>query len=280
MAVSPELIDVGQVIARKSPSLRKRLPKFVLNYLRRIVHEDELNEFLRLYGHLEGIPFIRGALEFMKTDVHVVGLEKIPESGRLIVASNHPLGGPDGLALMLTVSKKRKDIVFPVNDILMNVKNLEPLFIPINKHGSNTENIRIINDTFASDKTICYFPAGLVSRKKKGIIKDLEWHPTFITKARRFKRDIIPTHISGRNTNFFYNLAKIRKLLHVKANIEMLYLVDEFQKQKNKPVTITFGKPVSYKVFDHRHTSNEWAAMMRDFIYLLEDNPDAAFLSD
>jgi len=278
--VKPEFIDVGQVIARKSPSLRKRLPGFVLSYLRRIIHEDDLNEFLKLYGHLKGLPFIAVALTFMNTQVKVVGLENIPESGRLIVASNHPLGGPDGLALMLTVSKKRKDIVFPVNDILMNVKNLEPLFIPINKHGSNTENIRIINDTFASDKTICYFPAGLVSRKKKGIIKDLEWHPTFITKARRFKRDIIPTHISGRNTNFFYNLAKIRKLLHVKANIEMLYLVDEFQKQKNKPVTITFGKPVSYKVFDHRHTSIEWAARMRDFIYLLEDNPDAAFLSD
>ncbi len=275
-----ELIDVGKVIERKSPLLRKRLPKFVLNYLRRIVHEDDLNEILRLYGHLEGIPFIAGALEFMKTDVHVVGLENIPASGKVIVASNHPLGGPDGLALMLTVSKRRKDIVFPVNDILMSVKNLEPLFIPINKHGSNTENIRIINDTFASDKIVCYFPAGLVSRKKKGIIKDLEWHPTFITKARRFKRDIIPTHISGRNTNFFYNLAKIRKLLHIKTNIEMLYLVDEFQKQKNKPVTITFGKPVSYKVFDHRYSSPEWAALMRDFIYLLEDNPDTVFLAD
>ncbi len=278
--VTPEFIDVGQVIERKSPSLRKRLPKFVLNYLRRIVHEDELNEFLGLYGHLEGIPFIAGALEFMKTKIHVVGLENIPESGKAIVASNHPLGGPDGLALMLTVSKRRNDIVFPVNDILMNVKNLEPLFIPINKHGSNTENIQIINDTFASDKIVCYFPAGLVSRKRKGIIKDLEWHPTFITKARRFKRDIIPTHISGRNTNFFYNIANLRKLLHVKANLEMLYLVDEFQKQKNKSVTITFGKPVSYDVFDHRHTRMEWAARMRDFIYLLEDNPDAAFLSD
>ena len=278
--IHPEFIDVGKVIERKSPSLRKRLPKFILSYLRRIVHEDELNEFLRLYGHLEGVAFIAGALEFMNTNIRVVGLENIPEAGKAIVASNHPLGGLDGLALMLTVAKKRKDIVFPVNDILMNVKNLEPLFIPINKHGSNTENIRIINDTFASDKTICYFPAGLVSRKKKGIIKDLEWHPTFITKAKRFKRDIIPTHISGRNTNFFYNFAKIRKLLHIKANLEMLYLVDEFHKQKNKTITITFGKPVSYEVFDHRHTRLEWAARMRDFIYLLEENPDTVFLSD
>lgn len=279
-AIQTELIDVGKVIERKSPSLRKRLPGFIINYLRHIIHEDELNEFLRLYGHLEGVPFIAGAMEFMHTNIQVVGLENIPDSGKAIVASNHPLGGLDGLALMLTVAKRRPDIIFPVNDILMNVKNLEPLFIPINKHGSNTENIRIINDTFASDKIVCYFPAGLVSRKNKGIIKDLEWHPTFITKAKRFQRDIIPTHISGRNTNFFYNLAKIRKLLHIKTNIEMLYLVDEFHKQKNKTITITFGKPVSYKVFDHRHTKQEWASRMRDFIYLLEGDPDAAFVAD
>ncbi len=275
-----ELIDVGKVIERKSPSLRKRLPGFVIRYLRRIVHEDELNEFLGLYGHLQGIPFIEGALEFMHTKVEVIGLEHIPEKGKAIIASNHPLGGLDGLALMMTVAKKRPDLIFPVNDILMNVKNLEPLFIPINKHGSNTENIKIINDTFASDKIVCYFPAGLVSRKKRGVIKDLEWHPTFITKAKRFKRDIIPTYISGRNTNFFYNLANLRKLLHIKSNLEMLYLVDEFHKQKNKTLTITFGKPVSYKVFGPRHTKQEWAARMRDFVYRLKDNPQAEFLTD
>ncbi len=278
--VQPEMIDVAKVIERKSPSLRKRLPRFIINYLRRIVHEDELNEFLHLYGHLEGIPFIDAALKFMNTSVHVTGLENIPKTGKVIIASNHPLGGLDGLALMLTVSRKRNDLVFPVNDILMNVKNLEPLFIPINKHGSNTENIRIINDTFASDKVICYFPAGLVSRKKRGIIKDLQWHPTFVTKARRFKRDIIPTYISGRNTNFFYRLANLRKLLHIKTNIEMLYLVDEFHKQKNKTLSITFGKPVSYRVFDSRHTAYEWAARMRDFIYLLKDDPHLLFTGD
>lgn len=278
--IKAEMIDVAQVIERKSPTLRKRLPGFIINYLRRVVHEDELNEFLKQYGHLEGIPFVEGALTFMNTKVKVIGLENIPDTGKAIVASNHPLGGLDGLALMMTVAKKRNDLVFPVNDILMNVNNLEPLFIPINKHGSNTENIKIINDTFASGKIICYFPAGLASRKKKGIIKDLRWHPTFITKAKRFKRDVIPTHISGRNTNFFYNLANLRKLLHIKSNIEMLYLVDEFYKQKNKTITVTFGKPISYKTFDRRHPRLEWADRMRDFVYLLKDNPEQKFLAD
>jgi putative hemolysin len=196
-----------------------------------------------------------------------VGLENIPKTEKCIIASNHPLGGLDGMALMLAVSHVRGDIVFPVNDILMNVKNLESLFIPINKHGSNAENIKIINDTFASDKVVCYFPAGLVSRKTGGEVRDMEWKSTFITKAKRFERDIIPTHISGRNTNFFYNLANLRKKLGIKANLEMLYLVDEFHKQKNQTLVITFGTPIPYETFDKRYTPVQWAALVKLYVY-------------
>lgn len=276
----PEYIDVEKVIENKSPKLRKALPRFVIRYLKRVVHQDDLNDFLSHYGHLTGLPFIEGALKTTNTKLKVIGAENIPKSGKAIVVSNHPLGGLDGLALMLTVGNIRKDLIFPVNDILMNIKNLKPLFIPINKHGSNTENIQIINNTFASDRIVCYFPAGLVSRKRKGIIKDLVWKPTFITKARRFKRDVIPTHISGRNTNFFYNLANWRKRLKIKSNIEMLYLVDEFYKYQNKTITITFGKPISYKTFNKQKTAQGWAAVLRDFIYLLKDNPNQPFVAD
>lgn len=276
----PEYIDVEKVIESKSPRLRKTLPGFIIRYLKRIIHQDDLNDFLSQYGHLTGLPFIEGALKTMNTKLEVIGAENIPKSGKAIIASNHPLGGLDGLALMQTVGNIRKDLIFPVNDILMNLKNLEPLFIPINKHGSNTENIQIINNTFASNRIVCYFPAGLVSRKQNGLIRDLEWKSTFITKARRFNRDIIPTFISGRNTNFFYNLANWRKRLNIKSNIEMLYLVDEFYKHRDKTITITFGKPISYESLDKRKSAQNWATAIHDYIYLLKDNPDLPFETD
>ena len=141
----------------------------------------------------------------------------------------------------------------------MNIKNLQELFIPINKLGSNAENIQIINDTFASDKLICYFPFGLVSRKRNGKVMDLEWKTTYITKAKRFKRDIIPTHINGSNTNFFYNLANFRKRIGLKANLEMLYLPNEMIKQENQTLKMTFSPKVPYQFFDKRHTKAEWA---------------------
>lgn len=276
-AVKPALVDIEKVIEDKSPTLKKLLPGFITAYLKRIIHQDELNFYLTEYAHLQGVAFIDAVLGYINTQLDLVGLENVPETEKCIIASNHPLGGLDGMALMLAVSHVRDDIVFPVNDILMNVKNLEPLFIPINKHGSNAENIKIINDTFASDKVVCYFPAGLVSRKTGGEVKDMEWKSTFITKAKRFKRDIIPTHISGRNTNFFYNLANYRKKLGIKANLEMLYLVDEFHKQKNQTLIITFGPSIPYETFDKRFTAAKWANLVKLYVYKMGEGYKETF---
>lgn len=270
-------IDLDKVLQDKSPVLSKLLPRFFTNYLKRLIHQDRLNYFIREYGDDQGIEFIDGVLKDMRITLNLVGLKNIPKTEKCIVASNHPLGGLDGLALMLAVGKVRKDLLFPVNDLLMNVKSLQPLFIPINKLGSNAENIKIINDTFASDHLVCYFPFGLVSRKRNGEIKDLEWKTTFISKAKRFKRDIVPTHISGRNTNFFYNLANYRKKLGIKMNIEMIYLPGEMIKQEGQTLKITFGPVIPYTFFDKKYAVAEWAELMRQYVYTLDKEPDLGF---
>jgi putative hemolysin len=159
----------------------------------------------------------------------------------------------------------------------MNLENLKELFIPINKHGSNAGNVRQIDETYASNKAVLYFPAGLCSRKKHGQICDLEWKKSFITKTKAHKRDIIPTHIDGRNSAWFYNLARYRSKLGIKANIEMLYLVDEMFKQKNKNINIVFGKPIPYTVFDKRFTDLAWAQKLKAHVYQLGSNPYATF---
>ena len=276
--VYDNLLDIDEVIASKSPLLKKILPGFVTGYLKRLIHQEWLNHFLIDYYNDMGVAFIDKVLSEMNTRLEINGLENIPSAGRCLIASNHPLGGLDGMALMLAVSSVRKDIVFPVNDILLNVKNLKEMFIPINKHGSNSENIKIINDTFASEQLICYFPFGLVSRKRNGEIMDLEWKTTFLTKAIRFKRNIIPTHIDGRNTDFFYNLANFRKKVGLKVNLEMLFLVDEFYKQQGKTLVFTFSPPVPYEYFDNRYSKPEWAELLRQFVYQLGSGYTGTFM--
>jgi putative hemolysin len=267
--VESSFIDVEKVIRGKSQRLGNLMPGFLIRYLKKIVHQDEINALIDRSKHLFGLGFVDAIMKEFGLDTEIHHIERIPLEGRVIVASNHPLGGIDGIGLMQTIGKVRSDIQFPVNDILMNLDNLKPLFIPINKHGSNAENIQILNNTFAGNSLICYFPFGLVSRKKGAVIKDLEWKKTFITKARKYKRDIIPTHISGRNTNFFYRLSNLRKMFGIKANIEMLYLVDEFYKQRGQVLNIRFGEPIPWQTFDRSRADNEWAEQLRRYVYTL-----------
>lgn len=266
---SREFINLEKIFSEKNPRLYKLAPGFVFAYLRRVIHQDEVNEALYNLRDKQGLDFVDEILERFGVIVQTYGLEHFPSTGRQLIASNHPLGGLDGLALMSEIGKVRRDFLFPVNDLLMNLPNLRSLFIPINKVGSNAENVRILNNTFAGNKLLLYFPAGLVSRKQKGKIIDLEWKKTFVSKAIQYKRDVIPVHISGRNTNFFYSLANWRKRLGIKANIEMLYLADEMFKQKDKIIKITFGKPIPYATFDNRFSRGEWAAMVKEHVYAL-----------
>ena len=171
---------------------------------------------------------------------------------------------------MDAISRHYPEFRFLVNDILMNIRNMEDVFVPINKHGSQSrENFTQIVEMYRSDVQVLTFPSGYVSRRIGGVIQDLEWKKSFIAKAIQHQRDVIPVHISGRNTEFFYNLANIRKFFRIRWNLEMLYLVDETYRHRNKTIHITFGKPVSYTTFDKSRTLTEWADHIRELVYSL-----------
>ncbi|MFZ0282373.1 MAG: 1-acyl-sn-glycerol-3-phosphate acyltransferase [Bacteroidales bacterium] len=264
-------IDVEQVLYSKKPALKKTLPRFIIRYLKRIVHQDELNEFLTRSGHLRDAEFIKAGLDFFEIKYKVFGQENIPSDGRYIFVSNHPLGGLDGLVFIYELSKYHKNIKFPVNDILMTIKNLSGIFLPVNKHGAQAkEAAKLLEKAYSSASQILYYPAGLCSRKKNGVISDLQWHKSFISKAVQHKRDVVPAFFSGRNSNFFYNLSNFRNLLGIKANIEMLYLVDELFKQRGKEINLVFGKTIPWQTFDNSRSQPEWAEWVRERSYELQ----------
>lgn len=263
-------IDVEMILRDKSPGVSKIIPKFLINYLRKIIHEEELNEFFRDYGDLRNIDLVKAGLTYMNIKYSVHNARAIPRTGRNIFVSNHPLGGLDGLVFMTELSKYFDSIRFPVNDILMNVSNMEETFLPINKHGAQArEAARAIDKAYASDSQMLYFPAGLCSRKKKGVISDLVWQKSFLSKAIKHKRTIVPVYFSGHNSDFFYRLSNIRLGLGIKTNFEMLYLVDEMFKQTNKDLHIVFGEGYSWDTFDKSKTPMEWADWLKSKSYEL-----------
>lgn len=261
-------INIREIFKTKSPVLSKFMPGFIYNYIDAVLHIDFFNDFIQRNGHLKGIPFIEKAVSEFNIKEKIYGVENIPESGRFIFASNHPLGGFDALLLMRCVDKKLGKLKFLSNDILMGIPSLRPMFIPINKHGSNSrESASLLNNTYDSDEQILIFPSGLASRKIKGKIVDLEWKKHFITKSIQHQRDVIPVFIGGQNSKRFYRIANFRKRLHLKWNIEMFYLPDELMKHRNSVVPVYFGKPIPYQTFNKSKSHQEWAEWVREQAY-------------
>jgi putative hemolysin len=275
-----KFIDIEKAIGSKNPALLKLLPKFVLKYIKRTVHQNELNNAIFRYKNCHGHDFVDAAMEEFGVKTKVIGAENIPADGGVIMTANHPLGGLDGIAFMDVAGDYRKDIKFFVNDLLMALKNFDPIFIPVNKLGRNSpEYVQKFEEIYASSDCLLLFPAGLVSRRQAGKgVQDLVWKKSFVTKAIQYKKNVIPVFIDGSNSKFFYNLAYWRKKIGIKANVEMFYLVDEMYKQKGKTLTFTFGEPISWTTFTKDKPAEYWSQRVKEHTYALQTNDRSRML--
>ena len=269
-----KFIDIEELIRSKNPKLIRWLPRFVIWYLKKILHQDELNHFLSLNKHKYDFEFCKAVIDYFNIKIKIVGGENVPKTGPIILAMNHPLGAMDGVALISAIRNHRTDIKYIVNDILMNVDNMKGLFVGVNKHGKNDQRTHDnIDDLFLSDNAVCIFPSGLVSRKSKGKIRDLIWKKTFVVLGKKYNRSVVPIHIDGKLSNFFYRLSNFRKKIGIKANIEMLYLADEMFKQKNKEMTFTIGKPIDLNQLSEENpklNDKQLAGLIYNKLYELE----------
>jgi len=273
-------VDVAKVLGAKGVSL----PKPVLRWVERLLHVDEINETIYKDRHLFGLDFVYAFTEGRQPwelgmTIDVQGQENIPRDGSPMIVGNHPLGGPDGLALMGAVGRVRQDLQFPVTDFLLYLPGLKELFVPIDKVNKN-RSVEALERAFAGPNTLMYYPSGAASRRQKGVIKDLEWKPTFVKKAVKYGRDIVPVYTDARNRDIFYTVANLRKRLGIKFSYEMAMLPAEMFAQRGKRIGITFGRAIPWQTFDRRHTAAEWAALLREHVYKLKDNPGTVFLGN
>lgn len=272
---APFQIDIDEILRSKAGPKAKRIPRFIVAWLKRRLHQDQVNDFLRIIGDKEGVPWLKGCLDYLDTKVEVKGLENLPSDadGRhFTFVSNHPLGGQDGVALGYVLGTHYDGrIKYLVNDLLMFLPGLAPLCIPINKTGKQSRQFpAMVEAGFSGDDHILMFPAGLCSRRRHGVIRDLPWNKTFITKSVQHQRDVVPIYFSGRNSNKFYTIANICKMFGLKFNLAMLYLVDELFKNQHKTFEVHIGRPIPWQTFDRSRTATQWAAYVQDIVYQLK----------
>ena len=275
--VTEKTIDIDAILRSKMGSKAGSVPRFAVNWLKKIVHQDEINSFLWDARELQGTPWLKAGLAYLDNTIEVTGLENLPDDSdgrRYTFVSNHPLGGIDGVAVGSIIGERYNDnFRYLVNDLLMNLPGLAPLCIPINKTGKQSRDFpRMVEEGFKSDHHMVMFPAGLCSRKIDGKIQDLPWHKTFITKSVETHRDVVPIHFDGQNSEKFYRIANICKLFRLKFNFAMLFLADEMFKNTGKTFHVTIGKPIAWQTFDRSKKPAEWAEEVRKKVYSIQNS--------
>ena len=272
--ITEKTIDVGEILRSKMGAKARFVPSPLVSWLKRIAHQDEVNKFLWDNRELVGTPWLEECVRYLDMTLEVEGEENLPpkDDGKLYTfVSNHPLGGIDGVALGSIIGRKYDDkFRYLVNDLLMNLPGLAPLCIPINKTGNQSRNFpAMVEAGFKSNNHMLMFPAGLCSRRKKGVVRDLAWKKTFISKSVEYYRDVVPIHFGGQNSDFFYRLANFSDSYLKKVNVAMLFLVDEMYKNVHKKFRVKFGKPIPWQTFDKSKSPMEWAKFVYDRVYEL-----------
>ena len=271
--VSEKTIDIEKILKDKMGAKAKFVPGFLVRWLKRIVHQDQINAFLWESRDKTGVEWLEACVEYLDIKLEVEGKENLPapDDKRLYTfVSNHPLGGQDGVALGAVIGRHYDGrFRYLVNDLLMNLPGLAPLCIPINKTGSQSRNFpAMVKAGFESDNHMLMFPAGLCSRRHNGLIRDIPWSKTFISKSVEYQRDIVPIHFSGQNSNFFYRLANFSDRF-LPFNLAMIFLADEMYKNVHKSFQIKIGKPIPWQTFDKNKSPMEWAQFVRERVYSL-----------
>ena len=270
MTSVPKVIDVEVALQEKIPDIYKKIHPAILRLIKKVIRQDDINRLIHESSHLNGIPLVDWALDQFGVDIVVKGKEWIPKNGQFIFSANHPLGGLDGLAIITVVATIHKSVKFVANDLLRVIKGLEPVFLFIARFGEiDRQNAREIKNTLASDAQIIVNPAGTVSKRNPVKISDLPWNKFFISKAIKYKRDVIPIHVQAKNSWLFYNIASFRKIFRIKSNLEMFLLPREMFNKSGEKITITIGKPIAHKTFNESRTHLEWAQKVREYVYLL-----------
>jgi len=268
-------IDVHELLHSKAPRTAKKIPSFVIKALSKLIHQDEINRVLKENEGLTGVDFMNRVVDYFNFRINIIDENNLPEPNtKCIFASNHPLGGADGVCLASFLGNRyNQHVKYLVNDILYYIQPLQPVFIPVNKHGEQGRAaVKMLNDAFESGDQIITFPAGLCSRKIKGKIYDLEWKKMLVVKAVEYHRDIVPIFFEAKNSDFFYTFANLRRMLGIKFNIEMLLLPHEMFKMKNATFTIRIGKPIPRQTFDSSKTPQQWTDWVKQKVYDLEKN--------
>ena len=264
-----KLLDFKALARIRYPAVHRRIPSFLYRIVSLLVQGKKINDMYDVIRHLDKYAFAQGVLDYMGISVKVEGLGNLPKGGNPIIISNHPTGMLDGIVLLRILGSRYPRLKVLANDILMGIPNLKPFFLPVDKiQSSPRKYLREIRELLSGQNPLISFPAGLVARPMGGVITDVPWNYGFVRWARKYQRDIVPVHISGRNSDFFYRFSRIRKRLGIRTNLEMFILIRELFKKSGSEVVVKIAPVVPWQRLESKGSTSQWGARIRRYVYL------------
>lgn len=272
------MIDSKNLVEQLLPQLDKspRIKSGISNLIAKLFHQQEINRFIEQHQHLSHSDFLEKVNEHLGLSYTVSNssLENIPVSGRVVIIANHPLGSLDGLALLALVHSVRKDVKIVVNELLGSMTPLRPFFLGVNNlTGQNSRNkIQQIHQALEDEQAVIFFPAGEVSRLSFKGVRDGKWHSGFLRMAKHAKAPVLPIHVGGKNSKFFYGLSLIAK------PVSALLLVREMFKNVSLTLPIKVGKLIPFASFSGMSPASKDSILrFKEHLYGLKKNKSELF---
>lgn len=271
MTATKVYINIHRLIKASDSKQLKRLPNFIIYLIQLIIRQNEINRILSAHADYEGVEFLSKIIDDLNIKIEIDGIENLYENGKCFFVANHPFGFVDGLVLTKTVGDKYGDFRAIGNEVFRLIPHLNSKIAAVNVFGKNPKQyIMDLEKVFASDLPITHFPAGLVSRIKHRKVEDSDWQKSFVAKAIKHQRNVVPIYFHGRNSRLFYIIYLGRKALGIKTNLELVLLPHEIFNKKNKTIKVSIGSPMPYQSFDNTKTHFDWAQYVKQQVYTLK----------
>ncbi|MFT5083341.1 MAG: putative hemolysin [Lentisphaeria bacterium] len=212
------MINIERAITEKFPGFSRTsnlIRKPTISFLKKLLHEDDINEFLSANKDAWGLEFIDRIFDYFNFSYTVSARDRanIPALGKVVIFANHPIGSLDGLAIVKLVSEVRSDVRIVANDVLSHFTALEDLIIPLDNMagGGARKSYKRILESLENEHAVIVFPAGEVSRAHPTGVKDTRWRPGFLYFAKKSKAPLLPIHINAKNSLLFYSASMVFK---------------------------------------------------------------------
>lgn len=207
-------------------------------------------------GSVSGVQqFLKYGLDCIGIHVkpsHLEGWSLVPKEGPVLVVSNHPLGGAEGMAMTEQLLSVRPDLLVLTNEILTKVPELETVFVGVNVLSStaqsrNAKGIKVVLKHIQNGGAVLMYPSGIVSATNPatGEVEDPEWNRVAGMLARRSKATVLPCFVDAKNSAHFYLAGRIHPRLRT------VLLIREMLNKHGSVFPVHIGAPIKHTEYQH-----------------------------